>query len=309
MKKILSILILVFLSVTTIEAATFYANASAQVATEAQGMGKVCVTTSATAPGASAAEWSEWISSTGPKGKDDGNNTSAAFTFYYYAQPTAGYYFAGWSTVDGGTDIGTASPYSVPVAAKGTSTAPTVAPTLYAMFKPYVNVVQHDKMIHYVSQDGDEYINNATILVETQAKTITFALSGGDAGLFALVNPLTAEKKSSLSVTAKDGFAQVMLSYLGNFNNAIGKTVNVVITAGDKSRTITTTIEDMPTLTFLPAKSAYTVKHINRTERSYTVAANATTITQLTDESMQAVELKLNATTSTDWLAGDYARC
>ena len=305
MKKLLSIFILAFLSVTTIEAATFYANASAQVATEAQGMGKVCVTTSATAPGASAAEWSEWISSTGPKGKDDGNNTSAAFTFYYYAQPAAGYYFAGWSTVDGGTDIGTASPYSFPVDAEGTSTAPTVASTLYAMFKPYVNVVQHDKMIHYVSQDGDEYINNATILVEAQAKTITFALRGGDAGLFTLVNPLTAEKKSSLSVTVKDGFAQVMLSYLGNFNNAIGKTVNVVITAGDKSRTITTTIEDMPTLTFLPAKGAYTVKHINRTERSYTVAANASTptITQLTDESMQAVELKLNATTSTDGYA------
>ena len=303
MKKILSILILAFLSVTTIEAATFYANASAQVATEAQGMGEVCVKTSDTAPGA--AEWSEWMSSTGPKGKDDGNNTSATITFYYYAQPAAGYYFAGWSTVDGGTDIGTASPYSVPVNAKGTSTAPTAAATLYAMFKPYVNVVQHDKMIHYVSQDGDEYINNATILVEAQAKTITFALSGGDEGLFALVNPLTAEKNSSLSVTAKDGFAQVMLSYLGNFNNAIGKTVNVVITAGDKSRTITTTIEDMPTLTFLPTKGAYTVKHINRTERSYTVAANASTptITQLTDESMQAVELKLNATTSTDGYA------
>ena len=303
MKKLLSILILAFLSVTTIEAATFYANASAQVATEAQGMGKVCVKISDTAPGA--AEWSEWISSTGPKDKDDGNNTSATITFSYYAQPVAGHYFAGWSTTDGGTDIGTASPYSVPVAANGTNSAPTAAPTLYAMFKPYVNVVQHDKMIHYVSQDGDEYINNATILVEAQAKTITFALSGGDAGLFALVNPLTAEKNSSLSVNAKDGLAQVKLSYLGNFNNAIGKTVNVVITAGDKSRTITTTVEDMPTLTFLPAKSAYTVKHINRTERSYTVAANATTptITQLTDESMQAVELKLNATTSTDGYA------
>ena len=303
MKKLLSILILAFLSVTTIEAATFYANASAQVATEAQGMGEVCVKTSDTDPGA--AEWSEWISSTGPKGKDEGNNTSATITFYYYAQPAEGYYFAGWSTIDGGTDIGTASPYRVPVNAKGTSTAPTVAPTLYAMFKPYVNVVQHDKMIHYVSQDGDEYINNATILVEAQAKTITFALSGGDAGLFALVNPLTAEKNSSLSVTAKDGLAQVKLSYLGNFNNAIGKTVNVVITAGDKSRTITTTIEDMPTLTFLSAKGAYTVKHINRTERSYTVAANAATptITQLTDESMQAVELELKATTSTDGYA------
>lgn len=305
MKKLLTVLSLVILSATTIEAATFYANASAQVATESQGMGTVCVTTSATAPGASAAEWSEWISSTGPKDKDEGNNTSATITFYYYAQPAAGYYFAGWSTTDGGTDIGTASPYSVSVAAQGTSTAPTVASTLYAMFKPYINVLQHDKMIHYVNQDGDEYINNATILVEAQAQNITFALNAGDAGLFALVNPLTAEKKSSLSVNAKNGLAQVMLSYLGNFNNAIGKTVNVVITAGDKSRTITTTIEDMPTLTFLPAKGAYTVKHINRTERSYTVAANAATptITQLTDESMQAVELSLNATTSTDGYA------
>ena len=305
MKKILSVLSFILIGLSSVHAATFYANASAQVATEAQGMGKVCVTTSATAPAANAAEWSEWLSSTGPQGKNDGNNTSAIITFYYYAQPAAGYYFAGWSTIDGGTDIGAAPSHSVTVTAKGTITAPTAEPTLYAMFKPYINVVQHDKMIHYVSQEGDEYINNATILVEAQAKTITFALSGGDAGLFALVNPLTAEKKSSLSVTAKDGCAQVMLSYLGNFNNAIGKTVNVVITAGDKSRTITTTIEDMPTLTFLPAKGAYTVKHINRTERSYTVAANAATptITQLTDESMQAVELKLNATTSTDGYA------
>ncbi len=304
MKKLLTVLSLVILSATTIEAATFYANASAQVATEAQGMGRVCVKTSATDPGA--AEWSEWISSTGPKGEDDGNNTSATIIFYYYAQPAAGYYFAGWSTIDGGTDIGAAPSHSVPVDARGTTiTAPTAAPTLYAMFKPYINVLQHDKMIHYVNQDGDEYINNATILVEAQAQNITFALNAGDAGLFALVNPLTAEKKSSLSVNAKNGLAQVMLSYLGDFNKAIGKTVNVVITAGDKFRTITTTIEDMPTLTFLPAKSAYTVKHINRTERSYTVAANAATptITQLTDESMQAVELSLNATTSTDGYA------
>ena len=306
MKKILSVLSFILIGLSSVHAATFYANASAQVATEAQGMGKVFVTTSATAPAANSEEWSEWLSSTGPLGKDEGNNTSATITFYYYAQPAAGYYFAGWSTIDGGTDIGAAPSHSVPVDARGTTiTAPTAEPTLYAMFKPYINVVQHDKMIHYVTEEGDEYINNATILVEAQAKTITFALSGGNAGLFALVNPLTAEKKSSLSVTAKDGLAQVKLSYMGNFNEAIGKTVNVVITAGDKSRTITTTIEDMPTLTFLPAKSAYTVKHINRTEHTYTVAANATTpkITQLTDESMQAVELKLNATTSTDGYA------
>ena len=301
MKKLLTVLICVVFSATTIEAATFYANASAQVATESQGMGTVCVTTSATAPNADSEDWKEWISSTGPKGKD-GNNTSAAITFYYYAQPAAGYYLAGWSTTDGGTDMGSSSPYSVSVEATGTSSAPTDT-TLYAMFKPYINVLQHDKMIHYVNQDGDEYINNATILVEAQAQNITFALNAGDAGLFALVNPLTAEKKSSLSVNAKDGLAQVMLSYLGDFNNAIGKTVNVVITAGDKSRTITTTIEDMPTLTFLSAKSAYTVKHINRTEDTYTVNVTTPTIKQLSDESMQAVELSLNATTSTDGYA------
>ena len=50
MKKILSILILVFLSVTTIEAAYFYAHAAAKVATEAQGMGTVCVTTTNATP-------------------------------------------------------------------------------------------------------------------------------------------------------------------------------------------------------------------------------------------------------------------
>lgn len=168
-----------------------------------------------------------------------------------------------------------------------------------------INVVKHDKMIHYVSQDGDEHINNATILLEAQAELITFALSGSDAGLFALVNPLTAEKKSSLVVAPQGGFAQVTLSYLGDFNHAIGKTVDVIITAGDNSTTLTTTIEDMPILTFYPAQSDYTIKHTNRTNITYTVDANAATPTtiQITDESMLAVEMSLSSTTSTDGYA------
>lgn len=300
MKKILSILILAFLSVTTIEAATFYAHAAAKVATGAQGMGTVCVSTSATTPTNGWEDMSALFAST------TGDANSATITFHYYAKANDGYYFAGWSTTDGGSELGTTVPsYNATTSSQDASAPNTDAPTYYAMFKPYVHVIQHDKMIRYV-KDGVENINNAAIVVEAQmsVENISFALDGADKGLFALVNPKTAQKSASLTMPTNQGLAEVELQYLGDFNDAIGKAVNIVVTAGSRTKTLTTTIERMPTLTFLPAQSAYTVKHTNGTGQTYTVAQNAAnaTITQITEESMLTVELALKQTTY-----GEYA--
>lgn len=296
MKKILSIFILAFLSVTTIEAADFYAHAAAKVATEAQGMGTVCVTTTNATP---TEGWSE-LSFLNQKFAGDAN--SATYNFYYHAKANDGYYFAGWSTTDGGSEMGTDTPHATG-STSGTQAAPnTDAPTYYAMFKPYLHVIQHDKMIRYVNQDGDENINNSVIIVEAKETNISFALSGTNKGLFALVNPQTAQKAASLTVPTKQGLAQVELQYLGNFNDAIGKTVNIVVTAGARTTTLTTTIEDMPTLTFLPTKSDYTVKHTNGTGVTYTVNQTSPTVTQITEEGMLTVELALTNTTN-----GEYA--
>lgn len=303
MKKILSIFILAFLSVTTIEAATFYAHAAAKVATGAQGMGTVCVSTSATTP---ASGWED-LSALFASATGSANNVT--ITFHYHAKANDGYYFAGWSTTDGGSELGTIiSPKNVTTSSKDPSAPNTDAPTYYAMFKPYVHVIQHDKMIRYV-KDGVENINNAAIVVEAQAsvQNISFALEGTNKGLFALVNPVTGQKGASLTVPAKQGLAEVELQYLGDFNEAIGKAVNIVVTAGSRTKTLTTTIENMPTLTFLSAQSSYTVKHTNGTGQTYTVAQNAAnatnaTITQITEESMLTVELALNQTTY-----GEYA--
>lgn len=161
-----------------------------------------------------------------------------------------------------------------------------------------IRVIQQDKMIRYV-KDGDENINNATIMVEASASTISFTLDGNDKGLFALYNPLKAQKGSSLDVETQQGVAQVELHYLGNFSDALGKSVSIILNADGQSKTLTTTIEDMPTLTFLPAQSAYIVKHTNGTEVSYTIAQNASTpiTTLVTEEGMLAVELSLAQTT------------
>lgn len=166
-----------------------------------------------------------------------------------------------------------------------------------------IRVIQQDKMIRYV-KDGDENINNATIMVEASASTISFTLDGNDKGLFALYNPLKAQKGSSLDVETQQGVAQVELHYLGNFSDALGKSVSIILNADGQSKPLTTTIEDMPTLTFLPAQSAYTVKHTNGTEVSYTIAQNASApiTTQVTEEGMLAVELSLTQTTY-----GEYA--
>lgn len=166
-----------------------------------------------------------------------------------------------------------------------------------------IRVIQQDKMIRYV-KDGDENINNATIMVEASASTISFTLDGNDKGLFALYNPLKAQKGSSLDVETQQGVAQVELHYLGNFSDALGKSVSIILNADGQSKTLTTTIEDMPTLTFLPAQSAYIVKHTNGTEVSYTIAQNASApiTTQVTEEGMLAVELSLTQTTY-----GEYA--
>ena len=296
MKKILSILILAFLSVTTIEAANFYAHAAAKVATEAQGMGTVCVTTTNATP---ATGWSD-LSSVFHAFAGDAN--SATYNFYYHAKANDGYYFAGWSTTDGGSEMGTTMPHATGTTSGTQATPNTDAPTYYAMFKPYLHVIQHDKMIRYVNQDGDENINNSVIIVEAKETNISFALSGTNKGLFALVNPQTAQKAASLTVPTKQGLAQVELQYLGNFNDAIGKTVNIVVTAGARTTTLTTTIEDMPTLTFLPTKSDYTVKHTNGTGVTYTVNQTSPTVTQITEEGMLTVELALTNTTN-----GEYA--
>lgn len=166
-----------------------------------------------------------------------------------------------------------------------------------------IRVIQNDKMIRYV-KDGDENINNATIMVEASATTISFVLEGSDKGLFALYNPLTAEKKSNLEVKTQQGVAVVELQYLGDFADALDKTVNVKVTADGQTETLAKVVEDMPILTFLPAQRAYTVTHTNGTELSYTVAQNASapTTTQVTEEGMLAVELSLAQTTN-----GEYA--
>lgn len=297
MKKILSILLLVFLSVTTIEAANFYAHAAAKVATEAQGMGTVCVTTTNATP---TTGWSD-LSSVCPAFAGDAN--SATVNFYYHAKANDGYYFAGWSTTDGGSELGTTTPPYVGTSSSQDQNAPnTNAPTYYAMFKPYLHVIQHDKMIRYVNQDGDENINNSVIIVEAKETNISFALNGANKGLFALVNPQTAQKATSLTVPAKQGLAQIELQYLGDFNDAIGKMVDIVVTAGARTTTLTTTIEDMPTLTFLPTKSNYTVTHTNGTGVTYTVNQNSPTVMQITEEGMLTVELALANTTN-----GTYA--
>ena len=296
MKKILSVLFLALLGVTTIEAADFYAHAAAKVATEAQGMGTVCVTTTNATP---ATGWSD-LSSVFHAFAGDAN--SATYNFYYHAKANEGYYFAGWSATDGGSEMGTEKPHATGTTS-GTQAAPnTEAPTYYAMFKPYLHVIQHDKMIRYVNQDGDENINNSVIIVEAKETNISFALNGANNGLFALVNPQTAQKAASLTVPAKQGLAQVELQYLGDFNDAIGKTVDIVVTAGSRTTTLTTTIEDMPTLTFLPTKSNYTVTHTNGTGVTYTVNQASPTVTQITEEGMLTVELALTNTTN-----GEYA--
>lgn len=166
-----------------------------------------------------------------------------------------------------------------------------------------IRVIQNDKMIRYV-KDGDENINNATIMVEASATTISFVLEGSDKGLFALYNPLTAEKKSNLEVKTQQGVAVVELQYLGDFSGALGKTVNVKVTADGQTETLPKVVEDMPILTFLPAQSDYTVTHTNGTELSYKVTQNASapTTTQVTEEGMLAVELSLAQTTN-----GEYA--
>lgn len=166
-----------------------------------------------------------------------------------------------------------------------------------------IRVIQNDKMIRYV-KDGDENINNATIMVEASSATISFVLEGSDKGLFALYNPLTAEKKSNLEVKTQQGVAVVELQYLGDFSSALGKTVTVNVTAEGQIETLTKVVEDMPILTFLPAQSAYTVSHTNGTELSYTMDQNASApiTTQVTEEGMLAVELSLTQTTY-----GEYA--
>ncbi|MGN0887890.1 MAG: hypothetical protein ACI4UY_03315 [Kiritimatiellia bacterium] len=153
---------------------TYYAALKAQVSSQSSGMGTVYAGTTKTAGTYDTASTSS----------ADSENKGEEKTFYAFAKANDGYAFKGWSTLDNGTDLGTASPISQTVKCSSDSSDKPTTTTLYATFAE--KVLPPFDILFQTGADGIYTVNGeapANLSGLTRATKVT--LASADAAFFA----------------------------------------------------------------------------------------------------------------------------
>ena len=266
------------------------------------------------------AEWSTSIPATDDLNRVAANDEKHIYSVWYHAQPNFGAYFTGWSNVADGSQLLTddkQNPYKVDYNVTATDdTAPFVSARLYAVFKSVIDVIQKDRMIYYVDDNGQENINDANVIINfNQAPTLTATLKDNH-DLFILTDKQKVEQGTSLTLDASSGIVHLVVSYIGeNPKDHIGKTATITLSAaytddngnsGTASIDVQITIEEMPYVSFLPTdgKGAYTIQHTDGRGVDYTMPKNATENihVSIAQENMATFELNLTEDAADDGL-------
>ena len=211
----------------------------------------------------------------------------------YWAQPNFGAKFAGWADADNPNRLiatNSQNPYKVQYTVKEMDDEDPFCPArLYAVFESVIKVIQKDRMIYYLDENGNENINDSKIIITfDQADILHAELVEDDwnANLFELSDKQRVEVGKSIDLDATSGIMQLVLSYKGKTPKAhVGRTAKIRLSStyhdGTKEGTVemvvTVTIEEKPTVSFLhtDGKGAYTIKHTDGRGIGYTMPMNA----------------------------------
>ena len=245
--------------------------------------------------------------------QEPANEDKFNYSIWYKAEANFGSKFVGWANVDNPNQLiadDANNPYKVDYTITATDDeAPYVPARLYAVFQSVIDVVHKDRMIYYVDEHGDDNINDANIIVNFKQSDVLYATLIEDASnvnLFELSDKQRTTTGKSIELDASQGITQLVLSYKGKTPKAhIGRTAIIELSAtyndgnetGRVSVNVPITIEEKPTVTFLPTdgKASYTITHTDGRGIGYTMPIDAVDniYVPIAQENMATFELNL----------------
>ena len=241
------------------------------------------------------------------------------YTIWYKAQGNFGSVFKGWTHAnDANTELIEQNPYRVDYTVTSMDDeAPFIPARLYAVFQSVIEVIQQDRMIYYVDENGDENINEANVIINfNKANTLNAELikvldkDGQPIAdeIFTLSDKQRVDVGRSVTLDATKGIMQLVLSYAGdNPKSHIGAKATIKLSSEypneqgkpeEASVLVEITIEEQPTITFLPTdgKGRYTIRHTDGRGKSYTIEQDATenVYVPIAQENMATLELEIS---------------
>ena len=254
---------------------------------------------------------------------DEYEESGYTYSVCYWAKPAFGAKFLGWADADDPNRIvadDRFNPYKVQYAVKNTDDEnPFVPSRLYAVFQSVISVIQKDRMIYYLDENGNDNINDANVIINFNAADILHAeLIENDlnANLFVLSDKQRVSTGKSIDLDATSGIIQLVLSYKGKNPKAhVGRTAVIRLSAtyndgtqqGTVSIDVPITIEERPTVSFLPTdgKGAYSIKHTDGRGIGYSMPIDATANINvpIALENMATFELELTEDKAGDGVA------
>ncbi|MBR6550918.1 MAG: hypothetical protein IKT71_06925 [Paludibacteraceae bacterium] len=248
------------------------------------------------------------------------NDEKYSYSVWYRAQPEFGTYFAGWANANDPKQLITddkQNPYKISYTVTNTDdTNPYVPARVYAVFKSVIEVIQQDRMIYHVDENGNENINDANVIINfNKADKLTATLKD-NADIFQISDKQKVSIGTTLELDATTGIMQLVVSYKGNTPaQHAGKTATITLSAeytdengesGTTSIDVKITIEREPFVTFLPTdgKGAYIIKHTDGRGIGYTMPNSATENinVSIAQENMATFELSLTEDVEHDGL-------
>ena len=287
-------------------ASYYYKNPPALVATNSKGSGKVSVSNTTATPSV----WYDEMPA-GELVQKPATGNAHTYNVTYHAKAEDGARFDGWySSADASVQVSTDNPYTRQYATSSMDKDnPMIEAPLYAAFRSDIDIRQQDRMIVYIDDEGNGNINDSKVLIDFQkANTLTATLSDESASLFSLSNRSGSKSGSSITFDATQGLIELVVTYKGDLEAAVGKVANITLSAtyGGKNvtRPVTIVVEEAPIITFLPTdgKGAYTIKMTNGSGINYTMNADVQENIKVpvTHESMSNIEMNLTNDVTTD---------
>ena len=264
--------------------------------------------------------WKDEYIATDEPNQVPANDEKYSYTVWYKAQPKFGTYFSGWANANDPKQLITddkQNPYKISYTVINTDdTNPYVPARLYAVFKSVIEVIQQDRMIYHVDENGNENINDANVIINfNKADKLTATLKD-NTDIFQISDKQKVSIGTTLELDATTGIMQLMVSYIGNTPaQHVGEEATITLSAeytdengesGTTSIDVKITIEEEPLVTFLPTdgKGAYTIKHTDGRGMGYTMPNNATENinVSIAQENMATFELSLTEDVENDGL-------
>ncbi len=245
------------------------------------------------------------------------------YSICYWAKPAFGASFVGWADADDPNRIianDQQNPYKVSYSVTNIDdTEPFVPTRLYAVFQSVIEVLKKDRMIYYLDENDKDNINDANVIISFNKADVLHAELIEDnlnVNLFELSDKQRVVRGKSIDLDATQGNIQLVLTYKGSSpKDHVGRTALIRLSAtyhdGNEEGTVSIdlpiTIEEKPTVTFLPTngKGVYTIAHTDGRGVGYTMAANNTKniYVPISQENMATFELNLTTDTEGDGLA------